>query len=106
MLVSFEARCKSLLLSPPPECRQSPSLDGVGDRITSLTLRCSCWLLMRETKHLDNFFCVRLNPGDVYTMAAESRWRWQHAILLDEPPKDANSCRISLLWRVLEEYPC
>ena len=66
--------------------RQQPGWDGIGDRITSLTLRRSCWLFMRETKDHANSFAVHLEPGDIYTLAGESRWSWQHAILLDELP--------------------
>eukprot|EP00053_Salpingoeca_punica_P015563 m.143786 g.143786 ORF g.143786 m.143786 type:complete len:596 (+) comp16748_c0_seq2:307-2094(+) len=85
--------------------RQQPGADGVGDRITSLTLRQPCWLLMRETVCYENCFAVRLSPGDVYTMCDESRWRWQHGILLDDKVHDVLTSRVSLVWRQLEEYP-
>jgi hypothetical protein len=91
--------------------RQLPGEDGVGDRITSLTLQQACWLLMRETKQYENCFAVRLQPGDVYTLSDDARWRWQHAICLDDlttNPFSNNTDfkgRISIVWRLLEEYP-
>jgi len=50
----------------PP--RQLPGWDGIGDRITSLTLRTGCWLFMRETKNHANNFALYLQPGDLYTL--------------------------------------
>eukprot|EP00051_Salpingoeca_urceolata_P002305 m.48989 g.48989 ORF g.48989 m.48989 type:complete len:371 (+) comp12039_c0_seq2:395-1507(+) len=79
--------------------------DGMGDRITSLTLRRPCWLLLRETATPTNCIAVRLLPGDVYTLAGPARWRWQHAILLDEPVADYSQCRMSIVFRILEEFP-
>ena len=38
--------------------RQQAGWDGIGDRITSLTLRRGCWLFMRETKDHSNSFAV------------------------------------------------
>lgn len=85
--------------------KQSPGLDGVGDRITSLTLRAGAWLLMRRTNDVSDCFAVRLEPGDVYTMAGDSRWKWQHGIFLDTLPEPRSSSRISLVFRSIEEYP-
>ena len=51
-----------------PLSRQQPQFDGLGDRITSLTLRAGCWLFLRETARHANCFAVHLEPGDVYTM--------------------------------------
>lgn len=45
-------------------------MDGVGDRITSLTLRRGCWLLLRETACHANCFAMHLEPGDIYTMVS------------------------------------
>ncbi len=42
--------------------------DGLGDRITSLTLRTPCWLFLRETANHARCFAVRLRPGDLYSM--------------------------------------
>eukprot|EP00041_Stephanoeca_diplocostata_P011770 m.194686 g.194686 ORF g.194686 m.194686 type:complete len:376 (-) comp18657_c0_seq5:1110-2237(-) len=85
--------------------KQPPGSDGVGDRITSLTLRRGCWLFLRETSNHANCFALHLEPGDIYTMSGPARWRWQHGIFLDEPPLSDHDCRISILWRLLEEYP-
>lgn len=85
--------------------RQKPSDDGVGDRITSLTLRVPCWLLLRPTSDHHRAFAVRLQPGDVYSLSGESRWNWQHAVMLDELPANTNLARVSIVWRILEEYP-
>ena len=64
---------------------------------------------MRRTSDHRDSFAVRLEPGDLYTLAGESRWRWQHGILLDNPlagmPNAEERCRVSMLWRILEEQP-
>lgn len=86
-------------------CRQEAGHDGVGDRITSLTLRAPCWLFMREKANTRNCFALWLEPGDVYSMTAESRWKWQHAIFLATTPTSRDDCRVSVVFRLLEEYP-
>eukprot|EP00730_Choanoeca_flexa_P018871 TRINITY_DN9200_c0_g1_i1.p1 TRINITY_DN9200_c0_g1~~TRINITY_DN9200_c0_g1_i1.p1 ORF type:complete len:407 (+),score=63.07 TRINITY_DN9200_c0_g1_i1:188-1408(+) len=86
--------------------KQEAGFDGIGDRITSLTLRSPCWLLLRERAYPKNHFAVWLQPGDVYTMAGDSRWKWQHGIFLpSKPSKTDNNCRISIVFRLLEEHP-
>eukprot|EP00042_Codosiga_hollandica_P040119 m.342201 g.342201 ORF g.342201 m.342201 type:complete len:682 (+) comp55776_c0_seq9:531-2576(+) len=85
--------------------RQPNGFDGVGDRITSLTLRKSCWLFMRETANPRTCFAVRLRPGDLWTITGESRWKWQHGIFLEEIPADVTESRISLVWRLIEQWP-
>eukprot|EP00045_Choanoeca_perplexa_P016420 m.222556 g.222556 ORF g.222556 m.222556 type:complete len:399 (+) comp17254_c0_seq13:136-1332(+) len=86
--------------------KQDPAFDGIGDRITSLTLRTPCWLLLRERANHKNYFAVWLEPGDVYTMAGDSRWKWQHGIFLPfQPDPKQNNCRISIVFRLLEHYP-
>jgi alkylated DNA repair dioxygenase AlkB len=60
---------------------------------------------MRERANTRNFFAVWLEPGDVYTMCSAARWQWQHAIFLSETPAAPDKCRISVVFRLLEEYP-
>lgn len=84
---------------------QPSGMDGVGDRITSLTLKKSCWLLMRRTMCHADCFALRLDPGDLYSISGEARWKWQHGIYLDDMPESFTNSRISLVWRILEQYP-
>eukprot|EP00054_Salpingoeca_dolichothecata_P015363 m.88472 g.88472 ORF g.88472 m.88472 type:complete len:402 (-) comp21457_c5_seq1:39-1244(-) len=85
--------------------KQKPNEDGVGDRITSLTLRRAAWIFFRETANHANNFAIHVQPGDMYTMAGISRWKWQHAVMLDELPTNVEECRVSVVFRLLEEYP-
>lgn len=85
--------------------RQQPMLDGVGDCIVSLTLRRPCWLLMRRTADHRDSFAIRLRPGDLYALTGDSRWKWQHGIMIEEPPSGRADCRVSMIWRILEEHP-
>ena len=84
---------------------QPAGMDGAGDRITALTLRQPCWLLMRRTRDQRQCFAVRLQPGDLYSIAGPARWHWQHAIYIDNPPPSFAEARISVVWRMLEQYP-
>lgn len=85
--------------------RQRPMMDGVGDCIVSLTLRAPCWLLMRRTADHRDAFAIRLHPGDLYALTGDSRWKWQHGIMIETPPSGRQDCRVSMVWRILEEYP-
>ena len=84
---------------------QPAGMDGAGDRITSLTLKQPCWLLMRLTRDARQCFAVRLQPGDLYSIAGPARWHWQHAIYIDETPPSFAEARISMVWRMLEQHP-
>eukprot|EP00055_Hartaetosiga_balthica_P008585 m.32437 g.32437 ORF g.32437 m.32437 type:complete len:493 (-) comp6384_c0_seq2:112-1590(-) len=85
--------------------KQEVSDDGVGDRISSLTLQHTCWVVLREISNPKNYFCLYLRPGDLYTMSGPARWAWQHGIMLSGEPTCHEKTRISMIFRFLEEHP-
>eukprot|EP00056_Hartaetosiga_gracilis_P003014 m.58914 g.58914 ORF g.58914 m.58914 type:complete len:144 (+) comp11291_c0_seq2:1248-1679(+) len=85
--------------------KQEARNDGVGDRISSLTLQHPCWVLMRQISDPKNMFALYLRPGDVYTMSGPARWEWQHGIMLTTPPTTPRLTRKSIVFRFIEEYP-
>eukprot|EP00038_Savillea_parva_P016018 m.222800 g.222800 ORF g.222800 m.222800 type:complete len:92 (-) comp32921_c0_seq1:583-858(-) len=79
----------------------APSEFGPGAVIVTLNLGCRCTILLERMSPTKEGGCRRqrvdLEPGDLYVMAGDARWRWRHGVSV---PEEQAVARRAVVWRL------